>query len=201
MSYLIEDDENVMKEASKRLKSLKNFIEESLPSESGIPLLKSKETHSSCVKPTAKASPVNTKLSSCENQIKFTDIFTKKHKNLQSNHVGEKKEKMVKASKISIPEIKKNSKAAISENKVEEDNIDYEDVAQFEAFDIFFKDPVNNNVEEESQCALNYSDLRDILENRMLNDDIVNALQKMLKKQFTEANGLQDPVLGQGLDF
>ena len=44
MSCLIEDDENVMKEASKKLKSLKNSIEESLPKESGIPLLKSKET-------------------------------------------------------------------------------------------------------------------------------------------------------------
>ena len=29
----------------------------------------------------------------------------------------------------------------------------------------------------------------------------VNAVQKMLKKQFTEANGLQDPVLRQGLNF
>ena len=68
---------------------------------------------------------------------------------------------MVKASKISIPEIKKNSTAAISENKVEEvviDNIDYEDVVWFEAFNNFCKDPLNNNVEEESWCALNYSD-------------------------------------------
>ena len=31
MSYLIEDNENVTKEGSKKLKSLKNFIEESLP--------------------------------------------------------------------------------------------------------------------------------------------------------------------------
>ena len=35
----------------------------------------------------------------------------------------------------------------------------------------------------------------------MLNDNIVNSVPKMLKKQFTEANGLQDPVLGQGLNF
>ena len=38
MCYLIEDDENVMKVASKKLKSLKNFIKESQPRESGIPL-------------------------------------------------------------------------------------------------------------------------------------------------------------------
>lgn len=52
---------------------------------------------------------------------------------------------MVRASKISIPEINKNSKAVISENKMEEvvtDNIDYEDVVQFEAFDNFCKVPV-----------------------------------------------------------
>ena len=66
---------------------------------------------------------------------------------------------------------------------------------------IFCKDPANNNVEKESRCALNYSDLKDISENRMLNDNIVNAVQKMQKKQFTEANGLQDPVIGQGLNF
>ena len=81
------------------------------------------------------------------------------------------------------------------------DDIDYEDVVQFEAFDNFCKGSMNNNVEEESRSALNYSDLKDISENRILNDNIVNAVQKMLKKQFTEANGLQDPVLGQGLNF
>ena len=117
MSYLFEDDENVMKEASKKPKSLKKFIKESLPRESGISLLKSKEIHCSCEKPTTKTLPMNTKLSSCENRIKFTDIPTKKCKNFQSNRIGERKEKIVKASKISIPEIKKNSKAIISENK------------------------------------------------------------------------------------
>ena len=81
------------------------------------------------------------------------------------------------------------------------DDIDYEDVVQFEAFDNFCKNPINNNVEEESRCSLNHSDLKDLSENRMLNDNIVNAVQKMLKKQFTEANGLQNPVLGQGLNF
>ena len=124
VSYLIEDDANVMKEASKKRKSLKSFIEGSLPKESGIPLLKSKETHSSCEKHTTKTSPVNTKLSGCDNRIKFTDIPTRKRKNFQPNRPGERKEKMVKASKINIPEIKKNSKAAISENKVEEVVID-----------------------------------------------------------------------------
>ena len=72
-----------------------NFIEESLPRESGIPLLKSKEAHSSCVKLTIETSPVNTKLNSCENPIKFTDIPTRKSKNFQSNRVGENRLKLV----------------------------------------------------------------------------------------------------------
>ena len=38
MCYLIEDDENVMKVASKKLKSLKSFIKESQARESGLPL-------------------------------------------------------------------------------------------------------------------------------------------------------------------
>ena len=83
----------------------------------------------------------NTKLGSCENTIKLTDIPTRKRKTFQSNCVRQRKEKVGKASKI--------SKTVISENKVEEvviDNIDYEDVVQFEALGNFCKDPVNNNI-------------------------------------------------------
>ena len=35
----------------------------------------------------------------------------------------------------------------------------------------------------------------------MLSDNVVNAFQKMMEKQFPEANGLQDPILGQTLSF
>ena len=69
---------------------------------------------------------------------------------------------MVKSFKSSIPECKKNSKAAISENKVEEVVIDNTVIfVQFEAFENFPEDTDNNNIEEKPQCALNYSDLKD----------------------------------------
>ena len=42
------------------------------------------------------------------------------------------------------------------------DDIDYKDVVQFEACNNFCKDPLNNDVREESPCTLNYSDLKDI---------------------------------------
>ena len=37
--------------------------------------------------------------------------------------------------------------------------------------------------------------------NRMLNDNIIQKFQQMLKLQYPDANGLQDPVLGQALNF
>ena len=35
----------------------------------------------------------------------------------------------------------------------------------------------------------------------MLTDNIIDVLQKMLKKQFPDASGLQDPLLGQLLTY
>ena len=58
------------------------------------------------------------------------------------------------------------------------DDIDYKDVVQFEACNNFCEDSSNNDVREESPCTLNYSDLKDIRESRMLNDSIVNAVEK-----------------------
>ena len=85
--------------------------------------------------------------------------------------------------------------------------IDYENNTEFTVF------TESNTVSKESlvaesesnelalRCSLKYSDLKEILDNRMLNANIINAVQKMLKKQFSQANGLQDLVLGQTLNF
>ena len=51
------------------------------------------------------------------------------------------------------------------------------------------------------RCSLKYWDLKEVSDNRMLNDNIINVVQKILKKQIYQANGLQDPVLGQTLNF
>ena len=40
---------------------------------------------------------------------------------------------------------------------------------------------MNNNVEGEKRSALGYGDKKDMSENSMLNDNTVNAVQKMLK--------------------
>ena len=37
--------------------------------------------------------------------------------------------------------------------------------------------------------------------NRMLSDDIINALQNMLSREYPDVKGLRDPALGQALQF
>ena len=87
------------------------------------------------------------------------------------------------------------------------DGVDYENNTEFTVF------MENNTVSKESlvaesesnelapRCSLKYLDLKEVSDNRMLNDDIIKVVQRMLKKQIYQAKGLQDPVLGQTLNF
>ena len=47
---------------------------------------------------------------------------------------------------------------------------------------------------------LSEADLKDIQNNKMIND-VIHIAQKILKNQFQHANGLQDPTLGQNMSF
>ena len=51
------------------------------------------------------------------------------------------------------------------------------------------------------RCSLGYSNLKDISDSHMLSSNVVNVFQKLMEKQFPEANALQDPILGQTLSF
>ena len=59
----------------------------------------------------------------------------------------------------------------------------------------------HDTVEESPRCLLSFNDLKLVSNKRMLNDTVVHAAQKMLQLQFPDANGLQDPVLGQTSSF
>ena len=59
----------------------------------------------------------------------------------------------------------------------------------------------NETVDITPRCSLSYSDLKDISDRRMRSDNVVNAFQNMMEKQFPQANSLQDPTLGQKLSF
>ena len=51
------------------------------------------------------------------------------------------------------------------------------------------------------RCLLQYGDLKLISNKRMLNDNVINAVQKMLHTQYPDIDGLQDTILGQTLNY
>ena len=89
------------------------------------------------------------------------------------------------------------------------DELDYNNVMEFQT-DInrnielngtLITQPPKEPVDITPRCSLGYSNLKDISDSHVLSDNVVNAFQKMMEKQFPEANGLQDPILGQTLSF
>ena len=58
-----------------------------------------------------------------------------------------------------------------------------------------------NLSQKNPRVNLTAGDLIDLLHNRMLNDNVTQTFQQMLKIRYPDANGLQDPVLGQALNF
>ena len=61
-----------------------------------------------------------------------------------------------------------------------------------------FKQPFSHHL---LTSDLTHEDLSALLQNRMLNDKIINFFQNMLKREFKNAAGLQDTLLGQKLRF
>ena len=89
------------------------------------------------------------------------------------------------------------------------DELDYNNVMEFQT-DInrnielngtLITQPPKEPVDITPRCSLGYSNLKDISDSHVLSDNVVNAFQKMMEKQFPEANALQDPILGQTLSF
>ena len=93
--------------------------------------------------------------------------------------------------------------------QVVDDNLDYENMPSFD-----IEKAALNQVDQRGQkigdeqrsCKngtprtnLTAGDLSDISHNRMLNGSVINSFQQMLISIYS--NGLQDPVLGQGLNF
>ena len=66
---------------------------------------------------------------------------------------------------------------------------------------ILITQPPKEPVDITPRCSLGYSNLKDISDSHMLSGNVVNVFQKMMEKQFPEANALQDPILGQTLSF
>ena len=62
-------------------------------------------------------------------------------------------------------------------------------------------DVTSSRVKKLGRCDLVAGDLNKIASNRMLTDTIVHVAQNILKAKYPNTNGLQDPVLGQTLNY
>ncbi|XP_065679788.1 uncharacterized protein LOC136094113 [Hydra vulgaris] len=192
LSFLIDHDTELLENTYKELNNLITSLKSAVPKESCLPLLPNK------IK----------KISKPKCSIKYHKLPAPKKKSMQFKRVGEKKEKLLAASKIEItlnPE-KKNVETEVINNNL----IDYENILEFVDNNIvIFSDDENDtdkkNDSDEKNCIskinLSESDFSDILNNEWLSDNVINIFQNMIKDQFKEVSGLQDTVLGQNLAF
>ena len=58
-----------------------------------------------------------------------------------------------------------------------------------------------NLSQKHPRVNLTAGDVNDLSHNRMLNDNVIQRFQQMLTIHYPDADGLQDPVLGQALNF
>ena len=188
LSYLIENDEELLEKHHNNLQVLVESMKNSVPKESGIPLLPKKEKNSFSISKKIKSSD------------KFHDLPARKRPNILSKRVGERNNILTKASEIDVA-VKERVKTV--ETEVITDGLDYNNLCSFRGNSIVissgeseaeeFQIPFNVNISDE--------DLEDLRSNEMLSDNVINLFQNMIKRKFKDANGLQDTVLGQTLQF
>ena len=126
-----------------------------------------------------------------------------KRKNV--SRVGEKYEKSKAAEDIVIKDIKKLFPFnAVKEDLVLQDYFCFDTLESLtrnreKIINVSSDSKVETNSEFSKSLATNLSkeDLKKISNKQILTDNIINGLQKIFKKQFPDANNLQDPLLGQ----
>ena len=143
-----------------------------------------------------------------------------KRKTSKLKRVGEARERLIGSTDLKITDERKRveNENVLVEHLVDE-NVNYDSVSSFNA-DITNRNQGEdldesiqtnednkhnkfreNPSEKNPRVNLTAGDLNDLSHNRMLNDNIIQTFQQMLKIQYPDANGLQDPVLGQALNF
>ncbi len=124
-----------------------------------------------------------------------------------AKRVGEQNEKNLKASKLKVlPQKFDNENSTLTEECVLNDDSKFggdtfEDVVHQEI--LISSD---DDIEEGQSNAilrqhLNKSDLKSLSDNEMLNDTLIHVFQSMIRGQYSDIDGLQDPVLDTKLSF
>ena len=207
LSFLVENDDVLIESTHNQLSEIINEMEEAVPKESGVPLLpKIPKNVNSKIHTSDR--PSTTK------KFCFKKLPIPKRRNTKFKRVGEKKEKLVQASQIKIEE-----KIEVVEDNIETEQIleeiNYDDIKVFnntnqqtaQYINISSDDEENNfdkkshNNLTSSRINLSHKDLKNISNQEMLTDNVIHVFQNMIKKQNTDVNGLQDPVLGETLNF
>ena len=134
--------------------------------------------------------------------------------------MGEARERFIGSTDLKITDERKHAKNenVLAEHLVDE-NVNYDSVSSFNVNitnrsksedldesiqtneDNRHKEFRENLSQKNPRINLIVGDLSNPSLNRMLNDNIIQKFQQMLKLQYPDANGLQDPVLGQALNF
>ena len=134
--------------------------------------------------------------------------------------VGEARERLIGSTDLKITDERKRveNENGLVEHLVD-GNVNYDSVSSFNA-DITNRnqgedldDSIETNEDNKHnkfkenlprknpRVNLTAGDLNDLSHKRMLNDYIIQTFQQMLKIKYPDANGLQDPILGQALNF
>ena len=188
------------------LNELKKDIVFDLPKESRITLLPAEDS----IK--IKKEKEEKQYAATETKKNFENFPILKRKDCKCKRVGKAKEKLLASSKILIEKDEMHLEDDdILIKQVVDDNLDYENMPSFDIEKAALNqvDQRGKKIGDEQRSYKNGTprtnltagDLSDISHNRILNGNVINSFQQMLKSQYIHANGLQDPVLGQGLNF
>ena len=198
MIYLVNEREEI-DETLSQLKSIQARLKVKVSAEAGL-LLEN---------PTEKRKEKENK----KRKIEYLSLPKRKKKKV-SNRVGEVAHRLKIARTLQIGT--KNIKEVKKENYVTESIISNEGFGEEEFVvthdgllediiilddgdDVDFEDKDVKD-EQKTRQDLNAGDLSAIANHRMLSDNVINTMQNMMKKLYN-VNGLQDPVLGQKLNF
>ena len=187
------------------LQNLKEEVECNLPKDNGIPLMPKRLPSSSSTRRLKK---------------QLWQILLPKRKTSKLKRVGEARERFIGSADLKITDERKRveNENVLVKHLVDE-NVNYDSVSSFNA------DITNRNQGEDLDESIQTNEdnkhnkfrenlsqktprvnltaghLNDLSHNRMLNNNIIQTFQQMLKIQYPDANGLQDPVLGQVLNL
>ena len=214
LTFLLQDNENVMQQALCELQSIKAKLCDACPQEKGLPLVQNNST-----KETRQTSKVTLK-----------NLLTRKRKYKFANRIGEKREKMDEARHLNLEIVNKEVmniqedvvfndiemtdqneftpiNEAVSDKSENEDDLNFHKKTPFrETLIDLTGDDCNDTVEHQIEkpfsgdsirSELTRKDLNTLSKNVMLNDKIINVFQRMMARDLKISNGLQDTVLGQ----